>query len=179
MQRVEIRDLHKTYTEYADKIITICCWARTIRDSKNIAFVEINDGAFKSVQVVVERERVANYEEIVKQRVGASFAVTGKLILTPNAQQHFEISADKVEVLGESEADYPLQKKGHTMEFLRCLMQCLEYILLQLLQYTNSLMKETLFIFIHQLLQQTIVRAQEKCSKLQLLIQTELQAVAK
>ncbi len=119
MQRVEIRDLHKIYTQYADKTITICGWARTVRDSKNIAFVEINDGAFKSVQVVVEREKVNNYDEIVKQRVGSSFAVNGKLILTPNAQQPFEISAVEVEVLGESEADYPLQKKGHTLEFLR------------------------------------------------------------
>ncbi len=119
MQRVELRDLHKIYKDYADKEITICGWARTIRDSKNIAFVEINDGAFKSVQVVVEREKVNNYDEIVKQRVGASFSVVGKLVLTPNAQQPFEISAISVEVLGESEADYPLQKKGHTLEFLR------------------------------------------------------------
>ncbi len=119
MQRVEIRDLHKIYTQYADKEITVCGWARTIRDSKNIAFVEINDGAFKSVQVVVEKDKVDNYDEVVKQRVGASFCVNGKLILTPNAQQPFEISAVEVDVLGESEADYPLQKKGHTMEFLR------------------------------------------------------------
>ena len=119
MKRVEIRDLHKIYKEYADQTITVCGWARTIRDSKNIAFVEINDGAFKSVQIVVEREKVSNYDEIVKQRVGASFAVVGKLVLTPNAQQPFEISAIEVQVLGESEADYPLQKKGHTLEFLR------------------------------------------------------------
>jgi len=119
VKRVEIRDLHKIYKDYADKQITVCGWARTIRDSKNIAFVEINDGAFKSVQIVVEREKVNNYDEIVKQRVGASFCVNGKLVLTPNAQQPFEISAVEVEVLGESEADYPLQKKGHTMEFLR------------------------------------------------------------
>ena len=119
MQRVEIRDLHKIYKDYADKEITICGWARTIRDSKNIAFVEINDGAFKSVQVVVEKDKVSNYDEVVRQRVGASFCVNGKLVLTPNAQQPFEISAVEVKVLGESEADYPLQKKGHTMEFLR------------------------------------------------------------
>ncbi len=119
MKRVEIRDLHKIYKDYADKQITVCGWARTIRDSKNIAFVEINDGAFKSVQIVVERDKVNNYDEIVKQRVGASFCVNGKLVLTPNAQQPFEISAIEVQVLGESEADYPLQKKGHTMEFLR------------------------------------------------------------
>ena len=119
MQRVEIRDLHKIYKEYADKTITICGWARTIRDSKNIAFVEINDGAFKSVQVVVEREKVNNYDEIVKQNVGSSFEVNGRLVLTPNAQQPFEISAESVCVLGGSEADYPLQKKGHSIEFLR------------------------------------------------------------
>ena len=69
MQRVEIRDLHKIYKEYENKEITICGWARTIRDSKNIAFVEINDGAFKSVQIVVEREKVNNYDEIVKQNI--------------------------------------------------------------------------------------------------------------
>ena len=119
MQRVEIRDLHKIYKEYENKEITVCGWARTIRDSKNIAFVEINDGAFKSVQVVVEREKVTNYDEIIKQNVGASFQVNGKLVLTPNAQQPFEISAVEVKVLGESEADYPLQKKGHSIEFLR------------------------------------------------------------
>ena len=119
MQRVEIRDLHKIYAEYADKTITVCGWARTIRDSKNIAFVEINDGAFKSVQVVVEREKVNNYDDIVKQNVGSSFEVHGKLVLTPNAKQPFEISAESVVVLGESEADYPLQKKGHSIEFLR------------------------------------------------------------
>ncbi len=119
MKRVEIRDLHKIYKEYENKEITICGWARTIRDSKNIAFVEINDGAFKSVQVVVEREKVSNYDEIVKQNVGSSFEVKGKLVLTPNAQQPFEISAVDVNVLGCSEADYPLQKKGHSIEFLR------------------------------------------------------------
>ena len=119
MKRIEIRDLHKTFEKYADQTITVCGWARTIRDSKNIAFIELNDGSFKSVQIVVERDNVANYDEIVKQSVGSSFCVQGKLILTPNAQQPFEISATNVEVLGECAADYPLQKKRHTVEFLR------------------------------------------------------------
>ena len=119
MQRVEIRDLHKIYKEYENKTITVCGWARTVRDSKNIAFIELNDGAFKSVQVVVEREKINNYDEIVKQNVGSSFEVHGKLVLTPNAQQPFEISAVEVIVLGESASDYPLQKKGHSIEFLR------------------------------------------------------------
>lgn len=119
MNRIEIKDLNKNYEKFGNQTVTICGWARTIRDSKNIAFVSLNDGAFKCVQVVVERDKVANYDEVVKQISGASFCITGKLILTPEAQQPFEINAEEVKVLGESSADYPLQKKRHTIEFLR------------------------------------------------------------
>jgi len=119
MKRIEIRDLYKAYQEYDGKEITVCGWARTIRDSKNIAFVSLNDGAFKCLQIVVEREKVENYDDIVKQTVGSSFMVTGKVILTPEAQQPFEINATGVTVLGASDVDYPLQKKRHTIEFLR------------------------------------------------------------
>ena len=119
MKRIEIRDLHKTYQSFDGQVITVCGWARTVRDSKNIAFIELNDGAFKSVQVVVERDKVNNYDEIVKALVGSSFKVEGQLIITPNAQQPFELNAVNVEVLGECSADYPLQKKRHTIEFMR------------------------------------------------------------
>lgn len=119
MKRIEIRDLHKSYQKFDGKEITLCGWARTVRDSKNIAFIELNDGAFKSVQVVVEKDKLKNYDEVVKQNVGASFEVKGKLICTPNAQQPFEINAREVNVLGECDSTYPLQKKRHTVEFLR------------------------------------------------------------
>ena len=119
MKRVEIRDLNKKYIDFADKTITLCGWARTVRDSKNIAFIELNDGAFKSVQIVLERDKVKNYDEVVKENVGASFEIVGKVVLTPNAQQPFEINASQVCVLGTCDTDYPLQKKRHTVEFLR------------------------------------------------------------
>ena len=119
MKRIEIRDLYKTFEKFSDKTITLCGWARTVRDSKNIAFIELNDGAFKSVQIVVEKDKVKNFDEIIKQNVGASFEVRGKLIVTPNAQQPFEVNAEEVVVLGECDTDYPLQKKRHTVEFLR------------------------------------------------------------
>ena len=119
MRRIEIRDLYKAYQDYANKEVTLCGWTRTVRDSKNIAFIELNDGAFKSVQIVVEREKVKNYEEIVKENVGTSFVVCGKVIVTPNAQQPFEINAKSVEIMGSCALDYPLQKKRHTVEFLR------------------------------------------------------------
>ncbi|MBQ9790719.1 MAG: asparagine--tRNA ligase [Clostridia bacterium] len=119
MKRIEIRDLYKAYQQYDGKEITVCGWARTIRDSKNIGFLSLNDGAFKCLQVVLEREKLENYDDIVKQTVGASFCVTGKVVVTPEAQQPFEINASEVEVLGTSDVDYPLQKKRHTIEFLR------------------------------------------------------------
>ena len=119
MKRIEIRDLQKTFEKFDGKEVTVCGWARTVRDSKNIAFVELNDGAFKSVQIVVEKDKVKNFDEVTKQNVGASFEVCGKLICTPNAQQPFEINATRVNVLGECATDYPLQKKRHTVEFLR------------------------------------------------------------
>lgn len=119
MKRIEIRDLYKSFNQFANKEIVVCGWARTVRDSKNIAFIELNDGAFKSVQIVVERNKIANYEDVVKENVGTSFKIKGAVIVTPNAQQPFEINASKVEILGSCDTDYPLQKKRHTIEFLR------------------------------------------------------------
>ena len=119
MRRVELKDLQKDFQSYDGKKVTVCGWARTVRSSKNVAFIELNDGAFKSVQIVVESAKIKNFDEVEKQNVGASFMVEGKVVLTPNAQQPFEINADSVTVLGESDASYPLQKKRHTIEFLR------------------------------------------------------------
>ena len=119
MKRTELKTLNEQYALFDGKTVLVCGWARTVRDSKNIGFIELNDGSFKSTQIVVEREKVANYDEVAKQNVGASFEVVGKVVVTPNAKQPYEINAEKVVVLGESATDYPLQKKGHTMEFLR------------------------------------------------------------
>lgn len=119
MKRTELKTLQKNFADYDGKTVTVCGWARTVRDSKNIGFIELNDGSFKSVQIVLERSKLANYDELVKQNVGASFGIVGKVIVTPQAKQPFEINADKAEVLGTSATDYPLQKKGHSIEFLR------------------------------------------------------------
>ena len=119
MKRTELKILNKNYKDFGGKEVTVCGWARTIRDSKNIAFISLNDGDFKCVQIVLEREKVSNYDEVVKQNVGASFKIVGTVVLTPEAQQPFEISAKEIVVLGESAEDYPLQKKRHTVEFLR------------------------------------------------------------
>ena len=120
MKRTEIKQIYKDIASYADKTVTVCGWVRTVRDSKAFGFIELNDGSFfKSCQIVFERATLANYDEIAGQNVGAALVVTGKVVATPENKQPFEIKASAVSVEGESTPDYPLQKKRHTMEFLR------------------------------------------------------------
>lgn len=103
-------------------IVTVCGWARTVRDSKTIGFIELNDGSnFKGIQVVFEEAKLPNFKEVAKAGVGTALVVTGRIVLTPEAQQPLEINADSIEIEGESPGDYPLQKKRHTMEYLRTL----------------------------------------------------------
>ena len=100
--------------------LTVAGWARSIRDSKAVGFVALNDGScFNSLQVVLSRDTLPNYDQIAAQNVGAALVVTGELVLTPGAQQPFELKASSVEVEGPSAPDYPLQKKRHTVEYLR------------------------------------------------------------
>ena len=120
MKRIEIANIYKSPETFGDKEITVCGWVRTQRASKAIGFLEINDGGcFKSLQVVFEDEKINNFKEISKINVGAAVIVTGKLILTPDAAQPFEINANEIVIEGESAPDYPLQKKRHTLEYLR------------------------------------------------------------
>lgn len=122
MDRTCLKEIFASPEKFTEKSVTVCGWAKTVRDSKSFGFIELNDGSyFKNCQIVFEREKVNNYDEIAKQNVGACFSVTGKLVLTPERNQPFEINADKIEVLGTSTPDYPLQKKRHSMEFLRTL----------------------------------------------------------
>jgi asparaginyl-tRNA synthetase len=120
MKRQKISGLFTDAEALAGKEITVCGWARTVRDMKNFGFVELNDGSCqKSLQVVLERGRVNNYDEIVRQNVGAALIVSGTLVLTPENKQPFELKAAAVTVEGSSAPEYPLQKKRHSVEYLR------------------------------------------------------------
>ncbi len=120
MQRVELRKLAASSQQYADQQLTVAGWVRTIRTYKRLVFIELNDGTcFQNLQVVFEEGKVNNFNEVGKLNVGASIIVTGTLILTPEAKQPYEIHAATIEVEGNSTPDYPLQKKRHSMEFLR------------------------------------------------------------
>ncbi len=120
MKRDLIKDIYLNMSAYDNKDVVLGGWARSIRDSKAFGFIDLNDGScHKGVQVVFEREKIANYDEIAKQNVGAALVIKGKLVLTPENKQPFEVKAESVEVEGESTPDYPLQKKRHTVEYLR------------------------------------------------------------
>lgn len=120
MKRNLIEKIYKNPEEFDQKTVVLGGWARSIRDSKAFGFIDLNDGScFKSAQIVFEREKIENYDEIAKQNVGASLVVEGVVVLTPEMKQPFEIKATKIEVEGTSTPDYPLQKKRHTLEYLR------------------------------------------------------------
>ena len=119
MQHAPIKSLLRGSFQ-GGETVTVCGWAKTVRDSKNIGFIELSDGScFASLQVVFEAQKLENYKEIAKAGVGTSLRVKGVVVLTPDAKQPLEINADSVEVLGTCPSDYPLQKKRHTVEFLR------------------------------------------------------------
>ena len=108
MQRVELRKLAAGAQEYADQQLTVAGWVRTIRTSKNLGFIELNDGtSFQNVQIVFESSKVDNFNEIGKLNVGASIVVKGTLIMTPEAKQPYEIHANEIVVEGLSTPDYP------------------------------------------------------------------------
>ena len=119
MERTEIARVFADMEQFGGRTVTVCGWARTIRDMKNFGFIELNDGScFKNLQVVFDGD-LENYKEIAKQNVGAALIVTGTVVLTPDAKQPLEVKAATITVEGPSAPEYPLQKKRHGVEFLR------------------------------------------------------------
>ena len=120
MNRIVVRELYERSAEFEEAEITVCGWVRTVRDMKTFGFIDLNDGSsFKGVQIIFEKGTLDNFDEIVKQNVGAALIVRGVFKLTPEAKQPFEITAREIVVEGTSTPEYPLQKKRHSVEFLR------------------------------------------------------------
>ena len=119
MELIEVREIFRNKEAYFDKEITIGGWVRSNRDSKAFGFIVLNDGTFFEPIQVVYHDTMANFDKICKVNVGTALIVKGTLIATPDAKQPFEIQATEVEIEGESTPEYPLQKKRHTLEYLR------------------------------------------------------------
>ena len=115
-----VKSIYRSTADYANKEVTLGGWIRTMRVSKNFGFIELNDGSFfKNIQIVFEADALSNYAEITKLGVGAAIIVKGLLVETPEAKQPFEVKAQEIAIEGTSTPDYPLQKKRHSVEFLR------------------------------------------------------------
>ena len=119
MELLSVREIFRNKEQYLDKEIEIGGWVRSIRDSKTFGFIVLNDGTFFEPIQVVYHDSMDNFAQISKLNVGAALIVKGTLVATPQAKQPFEIQAKEVLIEGESTPDYPLQKKRHTLEYLR------------------------------------------------------------
>ncbi|MDR3292545.1 MAG: asparagine--tRNA ligase [Clostridiales bacterium] len=117
MEKTTVKNL---FLNPSQKTVQVSGWIRSIRTSKSFGFIELNDGScFRTVQIVFDREKVGNFDEVERQLTGASLTVEGSVVLTPENKQPFELHADTVIVEGEAAPDYPIQKKRHSFEFLR------------------------------------------------------------
>ena len=121
MDLVTVRELYRDRESYIGKDITVGGWLRSKRSSsKSFGFLVLHDGSFfETLQIVFSADNIANFDEVAKLNVGAAVIVNGTLVATPDAKQPFEIQAKTIEIEGESDPDYPMQKKRHTLEFLR------------------------------------------------------------
>ncbi len=118
--KYSVRQLYKKYQELDNQEISLFGWVRNNRAQKEFGFINLNDGTFfETIQVVYESEFLDNFKDVQKYRVGSAVGVKGVLICTPDRKQPFEIKAREVELLGDSQEDYPIQPKRHTREFLR------------------------------------------------------------
>ncbi|MDL2273145.1 asparagine--tRNA ligase [Oscillospiraceae bacterium OttesenSCG-928-G22] len=119
MKLQSVRELLLKPEKFSEKSVTVGGWVRTIRDSKAFAFIELNDGTtVKSLQIVLDAG-LPNFEEAKKYNVGAAIVATGRIVLTPESKQPLEMKAEEIVLEGASSPEYPLQKKRHTMEYLR------------------------------------------------------------
>jgi len=120
MERTAIAAIFADQERLGGQNVTVMGWARTIRDMKTFGFIELNDGScFKNLQVVMDANVLDNFKEIAGQNVGAALIVKGEVVLTPEAKQPLEVKASSIAVEGPSTPDYPLQKKRHSVEYLR------------------------------------------------------------
>ena len=119
MKLTSVRELFRERDAFAGKTVTVGGWVRSVRASKSFGFIVLSDGTFFDTLQIVYDEKLSNFAELSKLNVGAAIVATGEIIATPDAKQPFEMHATEVAVEGASTPDYPLQKKRHTLEYLR------------------------------------------------------------
>ncbi|MDX9917643.1 MAG: amino acid--tRNA ligase-related protein, partial [Gudongella sp.] len=116
---LSVKDIYRNESNYIGKELVLEGWIKTSRSSKNFGFIELNDGTFfKNIQIVYD-DTLTNFSEVEKLPIYSAIEVIGTLVETPEAKQAFEVKASSVVLVGMSDNDYPIQKKRHTLEYLR------------------------------------------------------------
>jgi len=117
--RTRIKELYAAADRFIGQDVKVCGWVRTVRDNKNFGFIELNDGShFKSVQVVFDNQ-LANFDDAAKLGAGSSVTIHGVVVESPGEKQPFEVKASEIVIESAAPPEYPLQKKRHTLEYLR------------------------------------------------------------
>ena len=119
MECTLVKDLYRSTEKFIDQKVKVAGWVRTVRNSKNFGFIELNDGTFFNNVQIVFTDSLDNFEEVSKLFISSSIIVEGTCVKTENAKQPFEIHAEKVEIFNVADSDYPIQKKNTSFEFLR------------------------------------------------------------
>ena len=119
MNLTTVKEIYRNRDKYLDQEITVGGWVRSVRDSKTFGFIVLHDGTYFETLQVVYHDNMENFAQISKLNVGAAIIVKGTLVATPQAKQPFEIQASEITLEGASAPDYPLQKKRHSLEYLR------------------------------------------------------------
>ncbi|MBQ7307857.1 MAG: asparagine--tRNA ligase [Clostridia bacterium] len=120
MKKTDIREIYKTYHDLDGKCVEVAGWVKSARDNKNFGFIDLSDGTtFKGVQIVFDRDKIENYTTVATLNTGSSIYAKGIVKLTPELKQPFEIHAEEITVINQTPVEYPLQKKRHSVEFLR------------------------------------------------------------
>ena len=120
MKKTDIKQLYQALESFKDKDVIVAGWVKSCRGNGNFGFIDLTDGTcFKSLQVVFSKENIANYEIVEKINTGSSILCSGKIKLTPENKQPFEMQATEINIINATDGEYPLQKKKHSLEFLR------------------------------------------------------------
>ncbi len=120
MKKTDIKQLYQASESFKDKDVIVAGWVKSCRGNGNFGFIDLTDGTcFKSLQVVFSKENIANYEIVEKINTGSSILCSGEIKLTPENKQPFEMQATEINIINATDGEYPLQKKKHSLEFLR------------------------------------------------------------
>lgn len=120
MKKVDIKLIHQNKEKFGGQEVIVAGWVKSSRSNGTFGFIDLNDGtSFKGLQIVFTKDKLANFDVVEKLNTGSAIMCKGEIVLTPENKQPFEMQAQEITVISATDSEYPLQKKKHSLEFLR------------------------------------------------------------